>query len=145
MNHTLATWNPFRELNELSNRLSFLAGHGNHSRGVAGDWTPQVDIREDADGYCIHADLPRVDKDNVTVTFADRVLTIEGQRETEAKREGATMHLVERSCGRFVRSFRLPEDADGEAVKATFKEGVLTVFVPKREESKPKTIEIRVD
>jgi HSP20 family protein len=148
MNQTLTTWNPFRDLTELSNRLNSLAGNqcGTSSKGRCGvgSWLPSVDIHEDEAGYTIHADLPRVDKDNVTLTFSDRVLTVEGERKAEEKSEGAKVHLIERSYGRFVRSFRLPEDANGEAIKATFKEGVLTIAVPKREETKPKSIEINV-
>ena len=148
MNQTLTTWNPFRDLTELSNRLNSLAGAQcgtsvKGRRGV-GSWLPAVDIHEDESGYTIHADLPRVEKDNVTLTFSDRVLTVEGERKAEERSDTAKVHLVERSYGRFVRSFRLPEDANGEAIKATFKEGVLTVTVPKREETKPKSIEINV-
>ncbi|MCB1097850.1 MAG: Hsp20/alpha crystallin family protein [Verrucomicrobiales bacterium] len=149
MNQTLTTWNPFRDLTELSNRLNSLAGNqcgaSGKGRCATGDWLPSVDIHEDENGYTIHADLPRVDKDNVTLTFSDRVLTVEGERKSEEKSEGSKVHLVERSYGRFVRSFRLPEDANGEAIKATFKEGVLTINVPKREETKPKSIAINVD
>ena len=142
MNHTLTTWNPFRDLNELSNRLNSLSG--NQARS-AGNWAPSVDVHEDEDGYKIHADLPKVDKDHVTVTFSDHVLTVEGERKAEEKKDDTKVHLVERSYGKFVRSFRLPEDASGEAIKATFKDGVLTINVPKREETKPRSIEINVD
>ena len=146
MNQTLTTWNPFRDLNELSSRLNSLASQRRcGSANTEGAWAPAVDISEDDNGYSIHADLPKVDKDNVTVTFADRVLTIEGERISEEKSESAKVHLVERYSGRFVRSFRMPEDADGESIKASFKDGVLTVQIPKREETKPKSIEISVD
>ncbi|MGK0184623.1 MAG: HSP20 family protein [Verrucomicrobiales bacterium] len=144
MNQNLKTWNPFRDLDELSSRLVASQRCGSSS-SIQGSWTPAVDVRENENGYVVLADLPRVDKGNVTVTFSDRVLSIEGERKAEEKPEGTKVHLVERSYGSFTRSFRMPEDADGEAVKATFKDGVLTVQVPKREETKPKSIEITVD
>lgn len=138
--NTITTWNPFRELNELSNRLL-----GTPASGDGCAWRPSVDISEDSAGYTIHADLPRVDKDHVKVTFADGVLSIEGERHSEEKSDETKVHLIERSYGRFVRSFRLPEDADGSGIAANFKDGVLTVAVPKREETKPKSIEINVN
>ena len=141
MNNTLTHWNPFRELNELSSRLNASScGAGRCSSG----WAPSVDVKEDENGYTILADLPSVDKDNVTVTFTDHVLSIEGERKTAEKVEGTKVHILERSYGKFVRSFRLPDDANGEAIAATFKDGVLTVAVPKREETKPKSVEIKV-
>ena len=139
---TLTTWNPFRELDQFSARLQGLS-----DRCVpCGEsvWRPAVDISEDDSGYKIVADLPRVDKNHVKLTFVDSVLTIEGERSTEEKSEGTKAHLVERVYGKFVRSFRLPEDANGEAIEANFRDGVLTVTVPKREETKPKSIEIKV-
>ena len=140
---TLTTWNPFRDLDHLNASLRSLS----NGCGVRGEsaWRPAVDVTEDASGYTIVADLPRVDKEHVNVTFVDSVLTIEGERSEVDKKEGTTVHVLERSYGKFVRSFRLPEDANGEAIEACFRDGVLTVTVPKREEAKPKTIEIKVD
>ena len=139
---TLTTWNPFRDLDRLNARLRHLTDTDETRASV---WRPAVDVSEDEAGYKIVADLPRVDKDHVKLTFVDGVLTIEGERVEEEKSEGTTTHLVERSYGKFVRSFRLPEDASGEGIEANFRDGVLTVTVAKREESKPKSIEIKVD
>jgi HSP20 family protein len=140
---TLTTWNPFRELDQLNASLRSLS----RNRGTRGEsqWHPAVDVVEDESGYTLVVDLPRVDKEHVNLTFTDSVLVIEGERTAEEKKEGATTHLTERAYGKFVRSFRLPEDANGEAIEANFRDGVLTVTVPKKEESKPKSIEIKVD
>ncbi len=141
--NTLTVFNPFRDLDALTNRLfgNGLAERESDSR----PWSPRVDITEDEAAYKITADLPEVSKDAVKVTLEDGVLTLRGERKWEKKTENTKVHLVERSYGTFTRSFRLPKDASGETVSATYKDGVLTVVVPKREESKPRQVEVKID
>ena len=147
----ITRWDPFRELDNFSNRLSTLFGDrlgvrsGEESNGwTRSDWAPAVDIVEDTNGYAITAELPQVNKEDVDVTVENGVLTIKGERKFERKEEDKDKkyHRVERAYGTFVRSFRVPTDADGTKIKAAYKDGVLTVTLPKSEAAAPKKIAI---
>lgn len=147
----LTMWNPFRELDEVQNRLgSFFGGRlprfgdGNGSLQLA-DWSPQVDITEDDKEYLIKADLPEMKKNEIKVNVENGVLSVSGERKTEKEEKNKKFHRIERSYGTFQRSFALPEDADGTKVAAEFKEGVLRVHLPKNPVAKPKAIEVKVD
>ena len=151
MSKQLTMWNPFRELDEVQNRLgSFFAGRfprfgdGNGGLQLA-DWSPQVDITEDDKEYLIKADLPEMKKDEIKVNVAEGVLTVSGERKTEKEEKNKKFHRIERSYGTFERSFTLPDDADGAKVSAEFKDGVLRVHLPKTPVAKPKAIEVKVD
>ena len=109
------------------------------------DWTPAVDITEDEKEYLITADLPQVEKDDVKVVVENGSLIIRGERKRESVHKDRKVHRIERSYGSFQRSFSLPDDADGNGVTASFKDGALRVSLPKSEEKKPKHIEVRVD
>ncbi len=139
---TLSIYNPFREFDALANRLFGQAGVSR--QGESRPWLPQVDITEDESAYTITTDLPDVSKDAVKVTVEDGVLTVRGERKWEKKTDNTKVHLVERSYGSFTRSFRLPDDAAGDKVAASFKDGVLNVVLPKREEAKPRQVEVQV-
>lgn len=117
---------------------------GDTCAAAAKSWAPAVNVSEDADNYRISAELPDVTAEDVKVVVREGVLTLKGERKAEAKAEGVKYHLVERSHGSFQRSFTLPKDANGEKVSAEFKNGVLLVTVPKREEVKPREIEVKV-
>jgi HSP20 family protein len=143
-------WDPFRELEEMAERLNRLfprpsprAETGRESLTVP-DWVPAVDIAETAEEYLVKAELPEVKKDDVRVSFEDGVLTIEGERRQEKEEKGRKFHRVERSYGRFLRSFRVPDEVDGARIRAEFKDGVLAVHLPKSEKAKPKAVEIKV-
>jgi HSP20 family protein len=103
-----------------------------------------VDISEDDREYLIKAELPGIEKDQFKVTVEDGILLISGERETEKENNTRKYHRVERSYGSFLRSFSLPDDADGAKIKAEFKNGVLNVHLPKSEAAKPKSIEVEV-
>ncbi len=147
----LATWNPFRELDEVQNRLgSFFGGRfprfGDSNGGLKlADWSPQVDITEDEKEYLIKADLPEMKKDEIKVNVENGVLSVSGERKTEKEEKNKKFHRIERSYGTFERSFTLPDDANGAKVSAEFKEGVLRVHLPKTPVAKPKAIEVKVD
>ena len=96
------------------------------------DWNPRVDIVETDTAYEIQADIPGVRKEDLTVTIDHGVLTVQGERQQEKKEDSARMHRVERFYGQFSRSFTLPEDADTAGLKATAREGQLTVTVPRK-------------
>ena len=151
MSLQLTTWNPFRELDEVQNRLgSFFGGRfprfGNGMSGLKlADWSPQVDIVEDEKEYLIKADLPEMKKDEINVSVENGVLSVSGERKTEKEEKNKKFHRIERSYGRFERTFMVPEDADGANVKAEFKDGVLQVHLPKTPVAKPKAIEVKVD
>jgi HSP20 family protein len=140
--NTISVYNPFREFDALANRL-FHQNQPTRS-GESRPWVPQVDITEDETAYTITTDLPEVPKEAVKVTVEDGVLTVRGERKWEKKSDTTKVHLVERTYGSFTRSFRLPDDAAGDQVSASFKEGVLKVILPKREETKPRQVEVQV-
>ena len=149
--NAITRWDPFRDLDELQTRLSALFGrapvrkNGSKDEALAvAEWAPVVDIVEDDNEYLIKAELPEVKKEDVKVTVQDDVLTISGERMFEKEEKGRKYHRMERAYGSFARSFTLPEDADGEKVAAEFKDGVLKVHLPKAEQAKPKSIEVKI-
>jgi HSP20 family protein len=149
--NALVRWDPFKELEEMEKRFATLFGRApirkdgdkQESLTVA-DWAPLVDIVEDEKEYLIKAELPEVKKEDVKVSVQDDVLTISGERKSEKEEKGKKYHRLERAYGSFLRSFTLPEDADGAKVSAEFKDGVLKVHLPKSEKAKPKSIEVKV-
>jgi HSP20 family protein len=106
---------------------------------------PAVDVAETASGYEITAELPGIDENNVEVKYADGTLTIKGEKKDEKEEKKENYYLSERSYGSFQRSFRVPEGVDPDKVGASFKNGVLTVTLPKTAEAqkKEKRIEIK--
>lgn len=112
---------------------------------ATGDWTPRVDISETDTEFSIKAEIPGVEKENVSVSVESRVMTIRGEKKQEKEEKDKTLHRVERRYGSFTRSFTLPDSADEKGVKAAFKDGVLTVTVKKIASAQPKAIEIKVE
>ena len=109
------------------------------------DWMPVVDILE-ANGHVeIRAEMPGLSEQDVQVSVTDDVLTLKGEKTQESDEKDQKYHRVERSYGRFQRSFTLPANLNPEAIKAKFTNGVLTVSIPKAEEVKPKEIQISVE
>ena len=146
---TLVRWDPFRELEEVSERLNrMFARPASRTNGketmIVADWTPSVDISETEGEYQIKAEIPDVKKEDVKVSLEDGVLTIQGERKYEKEEKGKKFHRIERSYGSFVRTFSLPDVIDEEKVKAEFKDGVLNLHLPKSEKAKPKAIEVKV-
>ena len=111
----------------------------------SGDWTPRVDISETDAAIEIKAEIPEVSKDDVKVTVENGVLTLQGERRQEKEERGRKFHRLERSYGTFLRSFALPDNVDEAAIKASFKDGMLNLVVPKTTSSKPKAIAVPVD
>ncbi len=149
--NALTTWDPFRELDELQNRLATIFGRapvrkegGKEEAMTVAEWAPLVDITEDEKEFLIKAELPEVKKEEVKVSVQDGVLTISGERKYEKEEKGKKYHRVERAYGSFARSFALPDDADAEKVAGEFKDGILKVHVPKSEKAKPKKVEVKV-
>ncbi|MCI0511725.1 Hsp20/alpha crystallin family protein [candidate division KSB1 bacterium] len=105
-------------------------------------WSPKADLEETGDAFIVHTDLPGLKKGDVKVTLHNQVLTISGERKSESEKKMKNFHRVERTYGSFQRSFSLPGAVESEAVTADYKDGVLTITVPKSEASKPKEISI---
>jgi len=148
----IVRWDPFRELEEMSDRLNRMitrpgaaqtAAQGKEVMTVA-DWAPTVDISETDAEYAIKAELPEVKKEDVKVTVEDGVLTLQGERKQEKEEQGKKYHRIERSYGRFVRSFTLPDTVDESKVKAEYTDGVLHLHLPKSEKAKPKQIDVKI-
>jgi HSP20 family protein len=143
-------WNPLKDREELERRLSTMfgireaTGHGGKEALTVAQWSPVVDIMEDEKEYLIKAELPDMKKEDVRLTVENEVLAISGERTFEKEEKGKKYHRTERAYGRFVRSFSLPEDADGSRVSADYKDGMLHVHLPKSQKAKPKAIEIKV-
>jgi HSP20 family protein len=154
---SLIRWNPARELGSFPsdvlnmqreiNRMfdSFFRSEIPEGTPLAASvWTPAVDIAEDDNGYVVKVELPGVNREQVKITMQDNVLSIRGEKKAEKESRGSSYHRVERSYGAFERCFSLPSNVKSDTIDATFKDGILTVSLPKAEESKPKQIEVTV-
>jgi HSP20 family protein len=145
-------WDPFREFQELSDRLNRVfqgqapvpANEGREQSLTVFDWVPSVNISETEKAYVVRADLPEVKKEEVKVTHENGVLTIEGERRQEKREQNEKFHRVESNYGRFARRFTLPEDAQEESIEASFKDGSLSVVIPKAEPKRPRARQINV-
>lgn len=132
--------NPWSQLNQELQRMM-----GEHSNIVTSDWAPVVDIKEEKDKFVLHADLPGVERDQIDITMEDGVLSIRGERKLEEAGENGQYKRVERAHGTFYRRFALPDTADPEGVTARVSNGVLEVVIPKREQVKPRRIEVNAE
>lgn len=152
---SLEVWNPFRELDEVQNRLSTFFGgfpeFGRFPKRLFGngdvalpDWSPLVDISEDDKEYLVKADLPEMKKEDVKVTVENGVLSISGERKSEKEEKRKKFHRIERSYGTFLRTFTLPDNADSTKIAAEFKEGVLKVHLPKTPAAESQQVEVKL-
>ncbi|HSU54109.1 MAG TPA: Hsp20/alpha crystallin family protein [Candidatus Dormibacteraeota bacterium] len=143
-----ANWPGFGRLNSLRDEIDRLfdaplAEFAKASHLLSG-WTPALDIFEDKDNILVKAELPGMKKEEIEISLHDGSLSISGERKAQSKHEDAEVYRAERFFGRFQRTVSLPMAVDGAKVKAQYKDGVLTVTLPKAEEAKPKQIEINV-
>src|SRR5688572_4702737 len=148
---SIVRWDPFRELEDMSNRLNRVFGRNDLARAkednggfITFDWAPSVDIAETAEAFEIKAELPDLKKEDVKVTIEEGQLRISGERKQEKEEKGKKFHRIERSYGSFLRSFTLPENVDDARLTAEYKDGVLNVRLPKTEKAKPKAIAVKV-
>lgn len=149
--NALSRWDPFKEIEETQSRLARFfglprtrSGPGSQELMTLTEWAPSVDISEDDKEWLVKADLPEIKREDVKVTVENGVLTISGERKFEKEEKDKKYHRIERSYGNFVRSFTLPDAADGSKVNAEFKDGVLKVHLPKAEKAKPKAVEVKI-
>ncbi len=144
---TLMKWDPWREIEDMFDRYTKAVGvpRGGQEALASSDWSPRVDISETETAFLINADIPGVEKDQVKVSVENGVLTIQGERKSEKEEKGKKFHRVERFMGTFVRRFTVPDNVDPDGIKATFKDGMLQLHLPKSEKARPKAIDIHVE
>lgn len=145
----LTRWNPARDFQVLQNQLNSLfepfasrfgLGDEDWSRAT---WVPPVDLEETSDKLILRAELPGMKADEIDIRFENGVLTLRGERRFENSNNNRNFHRVERAYGSFARSFTLPSSIDTERVTANYQNGILELEMPKREEAKPKRIEVK--
>lgn len=111
-------------------------------RDMGEEWTPTVDLFEKEGNYHLKAEIPGFNKDDISVTVSDGVVTLTGKKESSHEEKTDAYHVKEMQSGTFTRSFRLPEEIEDEKIEATYKDGILSVIMPKKEGSKAKKIEV---
>ena len=137
-------FDPFRELKDIERRLgSVLDTAAVKPTAKIETWTPAVNEKIDDKGYHLEVDLPGVKKENIDVSVNEGILTISGERKIEKKEEKDNYTKIESFFGRFERSFKLPADADTDNIEAKTEDGVLKIFIPRKEKSAGKKIEIK--
>ena len=146
---SITRWEPFRDListqerfNQLFNE-AFGRAFGDLQEVTPRTWAPAVDIYETDENLVLQAELPGISPDDVDIRIEDNTLYLKGERKFEKEVKEGNLHRVERSYGTFTRSFTLPGSINVDKVKAEYKNGILTLTMPKREEAKPKTIKIQ--
>jgi len=145
---TLVRWNPIRHrmmptVHEWDRLMGNFFNDGFEDTELT-DWSPSVDIVEDNNAFVVTADLPGLTKKDISINIKENMLTIGGERKVEKKDDNKNYCRTERRYGSFKRSFQLTDQVIADKITASFKDGVLTVSVPKAEEVKPKEIEIKV-
>lgn len=108
-------------------------------------WAPALDVHEDKDNFIVRTELPGLKREDIEVSLQDGTLIISGERKVEEKREGVEVHRQERFYGKFQRALTLPAPVAADKVKAQYKDGVLTITLPKTEEAKPKQIDVSIN
>lgn len=144
----LVRWDPMRDFEDLQRRFLGSAllkdfNFGNEALQRT-EWAPAVDIAETPEAYTLHAELPAMKKEDIKLSVEDGVLTLTGERKLEREEKNKTYHRVERSYGRFQRSFTLPTAVDEAKVTASYDNGVLNVLIPKAAPPPPRSKEIKV-
>jgi HSP20 family protein len=148
----LVRWEPFRDLATVQERMNRIFDEAFRGQGrttedewaLGGSWAPAVDIFEHEGNLVLKAELPGVDPKDVDVRVESNVLTLRGERKFESEVKREQYHRVERAYGSFSRSFTLPNVVDTGKIVAEYKDGVLRVTLPQREEAKPKQITVAV-
>jgi len=145
---SITRWDPFRTMTSLQDQVNRL--FEDSFRGRSGEasltaWAPAVDIFETENELVLKADLPDVQEKDIDIRMENNTLTIRGERRFEQEVKEDNYLRVERAYGTFTRSFSLPSTVNAEAIQAEYSNGVLTVRMPKREESKPRQIKVRAN
>jgi HSP20 family protein len=143
-------WDPVRQLSSLRDEIdrlfeSPLSWFENGSQPFSGGWIPAINVYEDKDHVFVRAEVPGMKKEEIDISLHEGVLTLSGERKLEKEYEKAQSHRTERFVGRFQRSVTLPAPVDSANVRATYKDGILAITLPKAEEAKPKQISVNVE
>ena len=151
---TLVKWNPARELMSIEKEFNKLFYSFSNKFGISNEgenemenavWAPLTDISEDNDNYYLNLDVPGVDKNDVKISYSNGNLVIKGERKDEKETKKSEYHRIERSFGKFFRSFTLPEKIKEDKIEAKFKDGALSIVIPKADEVKPREIEVKIN
>lgn len=140
----VSTWPTLGRLTDLRDEIDRLFEAPLQRTSEFLGWTPAFDVYEEKDNFVVKAELPGMKKEDISVSLHDGNLIISGERKTETKGEGAEVYRAERFFGKFQRSVALPATVAASEVKAEYKDGVLTVTLPKSEEAKPRQIAVNV-
>lgn len=143
---TLRTWNPFRDIEELQTEMNRLfdwsIGRPGTDNLLESAWAPAVDVVQENDRYQVRVDLPGMKREEIEITLNGDTLTIQGERRRESETKEDNYYRFERAHGKFSRSLTLPSTVDSGKIEANYKDGVLSVTIPKSPESLPKQIKI---
>lgn len=143
----ITIWRPFQELRKEVDRLfqEFFGKSYFPERWEGIEWVPSIDVSETEDEIIVKADIPGVKPEDIEINLVDNVLTIKGEKKREKEEKKENFYRVERYYGTFMRSIQIPSEVDVEKIKAQYKDGVLKVTLPKKPESKGKTIKIELE
>ena len=146
---TLTNWPSFGRLSDLRDEIDRLfespLSELTRTSQLLSGWTPALDVYEGKENFVVKAELPGMKKEDIEVSLHDGSLSISGERKAETKHEDAEVYRAERFFGRFQRTVTLPTAVAADKVKAAYKDGVLTITLPKTEEAKPKQIDVSVN
>jgi HSP20 family protein len=146
--NAITHWDPFRGLTTLQDQVNRLFEgvfvQGRSGQAELATWAPAVDIYEAQNELVAKVDLPGVEEKDIDIRLENNTLTIRGERKVEKTVDEENYLRIERAYGSFTRTFSLPNTVNPEAISASYNQGVLTVHMPKREESKPKQVKINV-
>jgi HSP20 family protein len=146
----IARWRPFKDVVSIQDEMNrlfddFFGRPVLKTAWTEGVWSPTVDVSEDKDNVIIKAEMPGMSREDVKISIQDNVLTLKGEKKQEKEEKDKNYHRIERSYGSFCRSFQLPTSVKSDKIKAAYKDGVLSITLPKTEEVKPKEIPISID
>ncbi len=135
-------WSMMEQLRKEMDRMYDQRGATENGSAVTSDWSPSVDVKEEAKRFVIKADIPGVDPKDIDVHMENGMLTIKGERKAEHEENREGYKRIERSYGSFYRRFTMPDTADAEKINATSKNGVLEITIPKQEKTQPRKISV---
>jgi HSP20 family protein len=145
----LTPWRPFGELSSLRREMDRLwenfFGERPLGRIWESEWAPSLDMSETKDNYVVKAEVPGIDVKHIDISLTGDVLTIKGEKRQEKEEKEEDYHLVERSYGSFSRSVRIPVEVESNKIKASYKNGILAITLPKSEKVKAKEVKIKVE
>ncbi|MBF0622002.1 MAG: Hsp20/alpha crystallin family protein [Magnetococcales bacterium] len=142
---SVAIYDPFRSVRALQNEINRVFDQDWQETNVASHWSMRVDIKEAGDALVLKADLPGMTLEDIRVNVEDGRLTISGERQFEKDEKKEDYHRVECTYGQFSRSFQIPAYTDVTGISADYKNGVLTITLPKREDAKPRQVEVKIN